>query len=114
MSITIWHNPRCSKSRATLKLLEERGIQPRIRRYLDEPPSAEEIRDVARMLGQPVIGMMRIKEPLFRELGLSPDMDEDRLIEALAEHPRLIERPIVLRDGKAAIGRPPEAVLKIL
>ena len=114
MSITIWHNPRCSKSRATLKLLEERGIQPEIRRYLDNPPSEEEIREVARMLGRPVIEMTRRKEPLFRELGLSPDTDEAQLIAALAAHPKLIERPIVIADGKAAIGRPPEAVLEIL
>ena len=114
MTVIIWHNPRCSKSRATLALLEERGIKPVVRRYLDEPPAQDEIREAARALGIPVIAMTRTKESLFRELGLSKDSDEATLLAALAANPRLIERPIVFANGKAAIGRPPEAVLDIL
>lgn len=112
--IIIWHNPRCSKSRAALKLLEEHGISPRIRRYLDEPPTEEEIREVLRKLGMKPIEIMRTKEPLFHELGLSKEDDDDTLIRAMAEHPKLIERPIVIRGDKAVLGRPPEKVLEIL
>ncbi len=114
MTITIWHNPRCSKSRETLALLEERGIKPVVRRYLDDPPGKAEIRAAAQALGKPVIALTRTKEPLFRELGLSRDSDDETLLAALASNPRLIERPIVFANGKAAIGRPPEAVLDIL
>ncbi|WP_232796529.1 arsenate reductase (glutaredoxin) [Roseovarius salinarum] len=112
--ITIWHNPRCTKSRETLKLLRDRGLDPRVRRYLDDPPSAEELRAVHARLGVPAIAMMRPKEALFRELGLSKDDDPDRLIEAMAAHPGLIERPIVIAGARAALGRPPESVLSIL
>jgi arsenate reductase len=112
--IEIWHNPRCSKSRATLALLEARGQKMRIRRYLDEPPSAEELRQAKGALGLSAIEMMRRGEALFAELGLDREADEARLIEAMAAHPKLIERPIVLWRGRAAIGRPPEAVLDIL
>ncbi len=114
MTVTIWHNPRCSKSRATLALLHERGLEPAERRYLDTPPSAAEIRETARLLGRPVIAFTRTGETLFKELGLSRDSDDDTLVAALAAHPRLIERPIVFANGKAALGRPPEAVLEIL
>jgi len=114
MTVTIWHNPRCSKSRATLALLRERGIEPEVRLYLEDAPTADEIREAARLLGRPVIEMTRTKEALFRELGLRRDIDEETLIETLATNPRLIERPIVFANGKAALGRPPEAVLEIL
>lgn len=112
--IEIWHNPRCSKSRATLALLEAQGHAPRIRRYLDDPPSAEELRQAQGALGLRAIDMMRPGEVLFAEFGLSRDMDDTPLIEAMAAHPKLIERPIVLCRGRAAIGRPPERVLDIL
>ncbi len=114
MTVTIWHNPRCSKSRQTLALLEARGIAPRVRRYLDRPPSPAELREAARLLGRPVIAFTRTGEARFRELGLSGESDDETLIAALAENPRLIERPIVFANGKAALGRPPEAVLDIL
>ena len=114
MTVTIWHNPRCSKSRATLALLRERGITPTERRYLDDAPTLDELREVAAMLDRPVIDMVRRGESLFRDLGLSPDADAQILLQALADHPRLIERPIVIANGRAAIGRPPEAVLEIL
>lgn len=112
--VVIWHNPRCTKSRQTLKLLEERGVSLRIRPYLSDPPSADEIRAARDALGVPAIEMMRPKEATFREAGLAKDMDDEALIAAMAAHPILIERPIVFAGGKAAIGRPPEAVLDIL
>jgi arsenate reductase len=112
--VVIWHNPRCTKSRETLKLLEGRGIHPVIRLYLDDAPGADEIRETLGKLGLPAIGLMRVKETAFREQGLSRDMDDERLIAAMAATPKLIERPVVLAGGKAALGRPPEAVLAIL
>ncbi len=115
METVIWHNPRCSKSRATLALLEERGIRPKIVLYLETPPGAEEIDRVLGLLGRDPRQLMRRKEPEYRELGLDdPALSRDRLIAAMAAHPRLIERPVVIRGGRAAVGRPPEAVLDIL
>ncbi len=111
--ITIWHNPRCSKSRQTLELIEGRG-DVTVRRYLEESPSLLELEDVQALLGTSAIDMMRPKEALFKELGLSKSDDNATLLAAMATNPKLIERPIVLANGKAAIGRPPEAVLDIL
>lgn len=114
MAVTeIWHNPRCSKSRQTLALLEDRGISPQVRFYLDDAPDVAGLRDVAARLGKRAIEMMRTKEALFKELGLAKTDSDDRLFAAMAAHPKLIERPIVLHEGKAAIGRPPESVLDI-
>ncbi|SMH34394.1 arsenate reductase (glutaredoxin) [Maritimibacter sp. HL-12] len=112
--VTIWHNPRCSKSRQTLALIEEKGISPQVRRYLDEAPSEDEIRAVLADLGLKPIEAMRTREPEFNAMGLSRDSDDAVLIRAMAEVPKLIERPIVLSGGKARLGRPPEAVLDIL
>ena len=115
MAITIFHNPRCSKSRATLALLEERGLEPTIRLYLENPPDAEELRGILRKLGLTPRELMRTGEAEYKELGLAdPALDDARLVEAMTTHPRLIERPIVLAGRKAAIGRPPESVLAIL
>lgn len=111
--ITIWHNPRCSKSRQTLGLLEENGHAPAIRRYLEDAPTEKEIRHVLTALDLPAIAMMRTGEAAFRELGLSKTDSDDQLITAMASDPRLIERPIVISDSRAAIGRPPEAVLTL-
>ncbi len=110
---TIWHNPRCSKSRQTLALLHERGLSPVIRLYLQDPPSEAELRSALAALGLPALGLLRTGEALFKELGLTTDMDEATLIAAMAAHPSLIERPLVLHDGRAALGRPPEAVLDL-
>jgi arsenate reductase len=110
----LWHNPRCTKSRQTLALLEGRGYQPRIRPYLNEPPSEDELRAVATMLGVKPIGMMRRKEKRFAELGLATDSPDDVLFAAMADNPILIERPILIMGAHAAIGRPPEAVLPLL
>lgn len=113
--VTIYHNPRCSKSRQTLALLNERGVTPNIIRYLDTPPDTETIAWLLDMLGLEPRGLMRKKEAPYTALGLAEDrLSEPELIRALAENPVLIERPIVVAGGKAAIGRPPEAVLDIL
>jgi len=111
--ITIWHNPRCSKSRQTLALMEAKG-EVSVRRYLEDVPSLDELTEVQALLNVPVIDMMRPKEALFKELGLSNSEDDATLFAAMAENPRLIERPIVLANGKATLGRPPEAALDIL
>lgn len=111
--VRIYHNARCSKSHATLALLAGREVE--VVNYLDTPPGAEEIRQLLRLLGMPARALLRKGEDAYRELGLSdPALGEDALITAMATHPILIERPIVVANGKAAIGRPPEAVLAIL
>ncbi|WP_322867042.1 arsenate reductase (glutaredoxin) [Aquicoccus sp. G2-2] len=110
----IWHNPRCSKSRQTLALLEERGHSPDVRRYLEDAPSEAELRAAAKVLGLSPLAMMRTAEPEFKAEGLSERSDEAALFAAMARVPKLIERPIVFAGDKAAIGRPPEAVLDIL
>lgn len=114
MSVTIYHNNRCSKSRQTLALLEEQGITPEIVAYLETPPSVDTIKTLLAQLGYASPReMMRTKEDLYKELQLAQATDE-QLIQAMAEHPKLIERPIVVANGKAAMGRPPESVLAIL
>lgn len=112
--ITIWHNAKCSKSRATLALLEERGLEPTIVPYLNDSPNADELKRVLGFLGYEPRALMRTKEALYAELGLADVDDNAALIRAMVEHPILIERPIVIRGDRAAIGRPPEDVLKIL
>ena len=112
--VTIWHNPRCSKSRQTLALIEERGVAPVVRKYLEDAPSEAEIRAALAALGLKPIEAMRTKEAEFGAMGLSKDSDDDTLIRAMAEVPKLIERPIVFKGDKARLGRPPEAVLDIL
>ncbi|MBD3639669.1 MAG: arsenate reductase (glutaredoxin), partial [Marinobacter sp.] len=111
----IFHNPRCSKSRQTLELLNERGIEPEIIRYLETPPTAVELGNILDMLGCEPRELMRTKETEYKELGLdNPELSRDQLLQAMSEHPRLIERPIVIRNNEAALGRPPENVLTIL
>ncbi|MFD3191976.1 arsenate reductase (glutaredoxin) [Sedimentitalea sp. HM32M-2] len=113
--IEIWHNPRCSKSRQALALLQERGVDIRERRYLQDPPDRADIERARAALGAPAaIDMMRTGEKLFRELGLSKSDDDATLIGAMAEHPILIERPLVIAGDRAVIGRPPERVLDLL
>ena len=115
MTATIYHNPRCSKSRQTLQILQDRGIELEVIPYLEQPPSAEELKRILGLLGLEPRGLMRVKEPPYAELGLAdPSIPDERLIDAMVAHPILIERPIVLANGKAAIGRPPETVLEIL
>ncbi len=115
MTVTIYHNPRCSKSRATLALLEARGLKPKIVDYLKTPPSAAELKAILRKLDLEPHDLLRSSEPLYAELGLKArNLDDDALIALMAANPILIERPIVVAGGKAAIGRPPENVLAIL
>jgi len=104
--VIVWHNPRCSKSRNGIKYLDEKGIEYEVRRYLDEPPTVGEIKEVLRKLGMKPRELMRTKEKIYRELGLREVEDEEKLIEAMAEHPKLIERPIVIRGDKAVVARP--------
>lgn len=113
-NVTIWHNPRCSKSREAFKLLEEKGIQADVVKYLDNPPTKEELKEVLKMLGITPRELMRTKEAIYKELNLKEVNDEEKLIEAMAEHPKLIERPIVIKKGKAVIGRPIEKVIELL
>ncbi|MES0861935.1 arsenate reductase (glutaredoxin) [Ruegeria sp. SCPT10] len=112
--IEYWHNPRCSKSRMGLALLEERGAQVQVRKYLEDAPSVDALRQVQALLGVPAIQMMRTGEKLFKELGLSKDAPDADLIQAMADHPILIERPLAIAEGKAALGRPPENLLDLL
>lgn len=110
---TIWHNPRCSKSRTTLELIKEAGVTPTIRLYQDDAPTADEIRAALALLNISAKDLIRTGEALYKELGLK-EADEETLINAMADHPKLIERPVVINNNKAALGRPPESVLDIL
>ncbi len=113
--VTIFHNPRCSKSRETLQLLQAQGLQPDIVEYLDTPPTPEQISTILDQLGLQPRELMRSNEAEYRELGLDdPALTREQLIQAMADHPRLIQRPIVLSEGRAALGRPPQSVLEIL
>lgn len=115
MTITIFHNPRCSKSRATLALLQEQGLEPDIRLYLENPPKAGELNEILGLLNMTPRQLMRKGEAEYREQGLGDEsLSDEALIAAMTRTPKLIERPIVLANGKAAIGRPPESVLDIL
>ena len=115
MSITIWHNPRCSKSRQTLALLEEKGINPNVVLYLESPPTKAEIDEVLKLLGVEPRDFMRKGEEAYSAKNLGDlGLDRDQLIAAMAKDPILIERPVVIKGKKAAIGRPPESVLEIL
>ena len=115
MAVRILHNPRCSKSRATLQLLEDGGHEPEINLYLESPPDASQIQGILSQLGFTARQLMRKGESEFKENGLdNPALSEEHLINAMVKFPKLIERPIVLTNGKAAIGRPPESVLDIL
>lgn len=113
--LTLYHNPRCSKSRSTLQLLEERGVQPTLVRYLETPPNAEQLRDLLSKLGISARQLLRTGEDEYRELNLANTALSDAdLIDAMAAHPRLIERPILVAGDRAVIGRPPENVLELL
>lgn len=113
MDVVIYHNPRCGKSRETLALLEKKGLTPKVVEYLKTPPSAAELGQIVKMMGKPAHLLVRAKEA--REAGIDPDkLSEGALLSALAKNPAVIERPIVVAGKKAALGRPPEAVLAIL
>jgi arsenate reductase len=112
MSVTIYHNPKCSKSRQTLALLQENGVEPTIVEYLSTPPSAAELKKILNKMGKGPRDVLRAKEA--REEGIDKSLDGDDLIAAIAAHPRALERPIVVKGDKAALGRPPESVLDII
>lgn len=113
--VRIYHNNRCTKSRATLALLEARGGDIEVINYLDNPPTAAELAVLLKQLGMTARALLRTGEEEYQAMGLADEsLDESALIAAMVAHPKLIERPIVVANGKAAIGRPPEAVLPIL
>ena len=115
MKVTIYHNPRCSKSRQTLELLQSRGIEPEIIEYLKTPPSKSKLKEILKLLGMEPRDLMRKNEDEYKKAKLdNPKLSKDDLIAAMVKYPILIERPIVLAKGKAALGRPPEKVLEIL
>lgn len=115
VTVTIYHNPRCSKSRQTLQLLESRGIAPAVVEYLRDPPDAETLQQLVRLLGRPVADIMRSGEDEYAAAaGQISAMTDKQKLEWLAAHPRVLQRPIVVSNGQARIGRPPEAVLEII
>jgi len=115
-AVTIYHNPRCSKSRETLALLKSNGVEPQVVLYLETPPDADTLRTLLSQLGMSSArALMRQKEELYKALGLADSvLTEEALIQAMVDNPKLIERPIVVANGKARIGRPPEQVLEIV
>lgn len=114
MTNTIWHNPRCSKSREALAFLQDKGYDLTVRLYMKDQPDAAELDALQKLLDQPVIEFTRTNETLFRELGLTKTTSDAELLAAMAEHPKLIERPIIFANGQARVGRPPEKALEIL
>ena len=113
MATTIWHNPRCSKSRQTLALLKEQGVDPVIRRYLEDAPTEAELVEVIDQLGITPWELLRRTEAMFKTLALTKNSPDGELITAMQQHPLLIERPIVVHGNAAAIGRPPEQVMSL-
>ncbi len=112
--VSIYHNPKCSKSRQTLALLEEQGVTPEVILYLQSPPSAKRVTEIVDMLGIEPHDLLRKKEAPYKELGLTPSSSKAAIAKAINQHPILLERPVVVVGKKAAIGRPPENVLEIL
>jgi arsenate reductase len=113
--ITIWHNPRCSKSRASFQLLKEQGIEPKVVSYLEDIPTRDEIIHILAMLEMySARELMRTKEAIYKELNLKDETSEEKLIEAMVKYPQLIERPIVIKDNLAVIGRPIEKVIELI
>lgn len=113
--ITLYHNPRCAKSREALKLLRQRGIEPQVIEYLKSPPDQTELAALVKALGIAPRGLLRTKEPEFRSAGLDdPTLSDKQILAAMAKHPRLIERPILVKGKRAVLGRPPKNVLKLL
>jgi arsenate reductase (glutaredoxin) len=115
MAVTIYHNPRCGKSRQALALLRGKGVEPEIVEYLKTPPSAGTLKSILKRLGMAPRELMRRQEPAYKRAELDDDkLTADQLVAAMVQYPILIERPIVLANGRAALGRPPETVLEIL
>ena len=112
--IKIWHNPRCSKSREAIKIMEELKINGEVVKYLETTPDANEIKSTLKMLGLSARELMRTKEAVYKELNLKEETDEEKLIQAMAENPKLIERPVLFKNGKAIIGRPSSLIADFL
>lgn len=113
-SVTLYHNPRCSKSRQTLALLQQHGIEPKQVLYLETPPDAATVKTLIKKLGmKSAHDLLRNKEAEYKLAGLSPDSKDDAVIAAMVKYPKLIERPIVIKGAKAMLGRPPEQVLTL-
>ena len=114
-TVTIWHNPRCGKSRDGVKLLEEKGVEAEVVKYLDTPPDAETVRTLVKQLRlDRAHDLVRPKEAEYKEAGLSRDADDDTVINAIARYPKLLERPVLVKGDRAVIGRPPETVLELV
>lgn len=113
MTMEIYHNPRCSKSRNTLALIQEKGVQAKVKLYLETPPNEDELRTILKKLAIPAEQLLRKNEAIFKEHFAGKTLDEQACIEAMVKFPKLIERPIVISDQKAVIGRPPENVLEL-
>lgn len=115
MEITIYHNPRCAKSRAALALLRSHGVEPRVVEYLKTPPSARELARILKLLGIEARALLRTKEPIYRQAGLArADLKPAALIDAMVRHPVLIERPLIVAGERAVVARPPEKALTLL
>jgi len=112
--VTIWHNPRCSKSREALAIVKENNYEHNIVKYLDTAPDENQIKTILKMLGLTPRELMRIKEDIYKELNLKEESNDDALISAMAKNPKLIERPIIIKDGRAIIGRPTQRVAEFL
>lgn len=112
--ITIWHNPRCSKSRNALNLLEEKNIDANVVKYLDETPSKDELKDILNKLNMTAKELMRKGEEVYKELDLKNETNEEKLLDAMIENPKLIERPVIIRGNKAVIARPIENLEELL
>lgn len=112
---TIWHNPRCSKSQAAVELLQSRGVEFLVIKYLETPPNTQQLKQIVKLLGSKPADLVRKQEPLFDQLGLSDrTLSDDEWLTVLSENPQLIQRPIVIHAGKAAIGRPIDRIIEIL
>lgn len=112
--ITIWHNPRCSKSRNALNLLEEKNIDAKVVKYLDETPSKDELKDILNKLNMTAQDLMRKGEAVYKELSLKDETNEEKLLDAMLENPKLIERPVIIKGEKAVIARPIENLEELL
>jgi arsenate reductase len=114
-NLVIWHNPRCSKSRQALSLLDESGVEKEVVKYLEASPTKEQLKELLKKLGfESARELMRTKEDIYKELNLKEETDEQKLIEAMVQHPKLIERPVIIKGDKAIIARPPERVEEFL
>jgi len=112
--ITIWHNPRCSKSREALSIMDENGCEKKVVKYLETNPNAQTIKNLLKMLELTPRELMRTKEDIYKELNLKNETDDEKLIEAMAQNPKLIERPVLIKDTKAIIGRPTSIIVEFL